>query len=454
MVDQQRFTTGRPVVLGFFAHPDDETLSAGGLLAHLASRADVHVVTATRGEMGEVVAPEGQRATPDRAKLPVIRSAEVRCACAHLGVTSHEFLDGGDGRFKDSGMAWEDDRRIRAVADPQAPEGAFSTIDIEEPAQLLAQKITNLRPTLVLTEEPAGGYGHPDHIRCHDVTMRALQIAARSWVVPYVAFAVQEAQRVHSANVGLTVIPEVPRTDEYGLALRKPDLAASLPSAVSPDVDLVVDTTAVTGAVANAMRAHRSQVHAVGEYSGPFLAGWYALTNNDLKPILTHVGLNLAPGWGTPEGLEKFFASLGVPMTSEPAEHRVKGYGAFLYAFALFSGVVVGFAGSFAHRGSPPWGLVIALVGVLAGAVMSRTIGSAKTAFTYAAGLIGSVLIITTVRTGGDVIIVEDALGLGWLTGIFIFAFIGTLIGGGMAKKGRRTSSLTPGDEGTHVIHR
>ena len=116
------------------------------------------------------------------------------------------------------------------------------------------------------------------------------------------------------------------------------------------------------------------------------------------------------------------------------AEHRGRPgrfYTGFLYIFALLSGIIVGFAGSFTHRANPPWGLVIGLVAVLAGAVMNRTTGSAKTAFTYAVGLVGSVLLITTVRTGGDVVVVEDALGLGWLVGIFVALFAGTLIGGG-----------------------
>src|SRR5699024_3428985 len=151
-----------------------------------------------------------------------------------------------------------------------------------------------------------------------------------------------------------------------------------------------------------AMRAHRTQVHALETRPGEALAGWYALTNNDLKPIPTHAGLLLAPGWGTREGLASFLASLGAPI---PAEHRGRPgrfYTGFLYIFALLSGIIVGFAGSFTHRASPPWGLVIGLVAVLAGAVMNRTTGSAKTAFTYAAGLVGSVLLITTVMRRTD----------------------------------------------------
>lgn len=424
----------RAVVLGFFAHPDDETLSAGGVLALLADRAEVHVVTATRGEMGEVVAPAGHRQDPDRTELPITRSREVKQACAHLRVASHDFLDGGDGRFTDSGMAWEDERRIRAMPDPGAPAEAFSRIDIEEPARALAQRIVHLRPTLVLTEEPAGGYGHPDHVRCHDVTMRALALAAPHWRVPFTAFVVQEEGRMRAANAELANQTEVAAADEYGLPFHRPDLTAELRTGVVPDPDAILDTSPVVGRVAAAMRAHATQVHGVVEHPGRNLAGWYALTNNDLKPIPTHAGLLLAPGWGTQEGLAEFLAALG--MLALPAAPETGGrlYTGFLYAFALLSGIIVGFAGSFTHRGKPPWGLLIALVAVLAGAVMNRTIGSTRTAFTYTAGVIVSVLLISTFRSGGDVVIVEDATGLAWLVGIFICTFVGTLLGGGAVR--------------------
>lgn len=438
MADDDPQGAARPVILGFFAHPDDETLSAGGALALLARSADVHLITATRGEMGEQVGPDGQRTTPDRGQLPITRAQEVRRASAELGARSHEFLDGGDGRFTDSGMAWEDERRVRAVPDPHAPAGSFSQVGIEEPARILAERIEELRPTLVLTEEPAGGYGHPDHIRCHDVTMRALEIAAPRWRVPYVAFTVQEEQRLRGSNAELTTIAEVPREDSYGLTLNLPDLRAPLRSGVRAEPDTVLDTSGAAPQLAAAMRAHRTQVHEVTEYPGRELAGWFALTNNDVKPIATHSGLMLAPGWGDRAGLRAFLSSLGAPLA--PARRRGGGglYTAFVYTFALLSGIIVGFAGSFTHRAYSPWGLLIALLAVFAGATMNRSIGTPKTAFTYAVGVIGAVLLVTTLRTGGDVIIVEDALGLGWLAGVFVVLLFGSLMGGPVASARRR----------------
>lgn len=429
-------TQRRDVVLGVFAHPDDETLSAGGILAAMAPAAEVHVITATRGEMGEVVGPSSDRTAPEPEHLPLIRSAEVTRASTELGVSSHSFLDGGDGRFRDSGMAWEDERRIRAVADPDAPAEAFSLIDPEDPARVLAERIIELRPTLILTEEPSGGYGHPDHIRCHDVTMRAVQIAEPQWRVPLVAFAVQEETRARAANEELARLREVPTHDEYGLELNLPDPAAPLRTGVTAEPDVVLDTTAVTGRLARAMAAHATQVHMVAVHPGEHLAGWFALTNNDLKPIPRHSALLLAPQHGEIGTLREFLAGLGLmPVDDAPAGDRF--YSIFLLFFAAFSGIVAGFAGAFYHRSTPPWGLVLALMAVLSGAVLNRTLGTVRTTYVYALGVIGSVFAVGTLRSGGDVVIAQDALGMGWLVGFFIALFAGGIIGGGLTRPRR-----------------
>lgn len=418
----------RPVVLALFAHPDDETLTAGGLLAVLARRAEVHIVTATRGELGEQVGPEGERTTPDRARLPHIRIAEVRAACAALGVAGHEFLDGGTGAYTDSGMVWADEKRSRAIPDPDGPVNAFSRIDIDGPAQRFAERILELKPLLVVTEEPAGGYGHPDHVRCHEVVMRAVEIAAPTYRVPLVAYAVMDARLVRAANTEIRVDPDLPTTDTYGLALNPPPAKGPMRSGVTRDVDVIVDTSNATHRVATAIRAHQTQVHMVHERpepaAGAASAGWYALTDNDLKPILTHAGLVLAPGWGTPAGLKYLLGKLGVA-ERQPRSMGEGSYSAFILAFAVISGLVVGVAGSFAHRAIPPWGLIISLVVVLAGAIMNRSMGDKRTGLFYGAGVTASLLAVTLWRPVNDIVIGEDLLGYGWLAGAF-----GALIGG------------------------
>lgn len=126
------------------AHPDDEVLGFGGLI-HRCARAGVPVtlVCATRGEVGEIANPA--LATPET--LGAVREAELRAACAILGVADVRFLG-----FRDSGVAG-------------APTNAHSEAFCAAPADLVVPRLvailTEIRPSLVLTWDPAEG--HPDH---------------------------------------------------------------------------------------------------------------------------------------------------------------------------------------------------------------------------------------------------------------------------------------------------
>ncbi|RME08569.1 MAG: GlcNAc-PI de-N-acetylase, partial [Anaerolineae bacterium] len=114
---------------------------------------------ATRGEAGEVAA-EYLR---DYASIAELREAELRCAAGHLGLSGVHFLD-----YRDSGMAGSADN-----AHPQA----FINAPLEEVAQKVACKIRELKPQVVLTFDPIGGYRHPDHIHIHKATERAFHLA-------------------------------------------------------------------------------------------------------------------------------------------------------------------------------------------------------------------------------------------------------------------------------------
>src|SRR5699024_9635443 len=136
------------------------------------------------------------RAQTDPIALAGVRVNELGAAARALGLASRRFLDelaGADGRvYTDSGMAWADDLRRHAVAAPEAQPTAFSAGDLDEAAGILAGEIRRLRPRLVLTEEPGGGYGHPDHVQAHAVAVRAVELAADAWSVPVVAGVVRE----------------------------------------------------------------------------------------------------------------------------------------------------------------------------------------------------------------------------------------------------------------------
>ncbi|GAB3219414.1 N-acetyl-1-D-myo-inositol-2-amino-2-deoxy-alpha-D -glucopyranoside deacetylase [Glycomyces halotolerans] len=158
-------------ILFVHAHPDDETIGTGATIAHYAARADarVTVVTCTLGEEGEVRVPElSMLAAAEADQLGGFRYWEYRHATAELGVDDCQFL-GGPGRWRDSGMMGEPSN--------DHPR-AFWNADVDEAAALLVAIIRDRRPEVLVTYDPNGFYGHPDHIQAHRAAMRAAELAA------------------------------------------------------------------------------------------------------------------------------------------------------------------------------------------------------------------------------------------------------------------------------------
>ncbi|HEX2145748.1 MAG TPA: N-acetyl-1-D-myo-inositol-2-amino-2-deoxy-alpha-D-glucopyranoside deacetylase [Glycomyces sp.] len=158
-------------ILFVHAHPDDETVGTGATLAHYAARPDAHVtvVTCTLGEEGEVRVPHlaGLAAT-EADQLGGYRYWEYRQATAALGVADTHFL-GGVARYRDSGMM--------GMQSNQHPR-AFWVADVEEAVPDLVAVIRERAPDVLVTYDPDGFYGHPDHIQAHRVAMRAADLAA------------------------------------------------------------------------------------------------------------------------------------------------------------------------------------------------------------------------------------------------------------------------------------
>ncbi|GAA2229057.1 hypothetical protein GCM10010413_27000 [Promicromonospora sukumoe] len=433
-------------VLAVHAHPDDETLSTGGLLAAFAAAGlPARVVTCTRGERGEVIALPGTTSEGraglegDGPALGMYRETELARAVAALGgladggvgadgadrvvavdgvggavgAVEQTFLDAvprvsaqvnrvvgaGSGladrvRYEDSGMEWV----APGVAGPapDSPPTAFARVPLDEPAGRLATLIRAWRPAVVATYEPGGGYGHPDHVRTHEVTVRALRLAAdptwrpdgggeladdatpgddvgqglasesvrggasvggvgpdreggpvrggegaggvgqslesepvrggeaaggvgpggEPWAGAELWQAVAPADEVRAARATLAALPAaLALVAEHGLTL--PPLDDALPPFAKDDLpawsaegqvigtsgdrssDILpivrrgpvarMDVRGVLGRVVQAMRAHATQVQHVTVLTpaeGP-VAGWYALSNGVLAPILT-----------------------------------------------------------------------------------------------------------------------------------------------------------------------
>lgn len=166
----------RPLkVLAVFAHPDDEGFGAGGTLAMLVRRGHcVTLICATNGDVGEISDP--QLATPDN--LGPVRQEELRAAMRVTGISDLRFLN-----YRDSGMDGTDDNRHPSSlcqADPERVAG-----------QLLAV-MQERTPDLVITHDPTGGYGHPDHIAISRHTRAALgrwtESGARPPLLYYICF--------------------------------------------------------------------------------------------------------------------------------------------------------------------------------------------------------------------------------------------------------------------------
>jgi N-acetyl-1-D-myo-inositol-2-amino-2-deoxy-alpha-D-glucopyranoside deacetylase len=157
----------KQTILAVLAHPDDESFGMGGTLALYAARGvDVHLVCATRGEVGEV--------TPELLKgfhsIGELRESELRCAAGILGLKGVHFLD-----YRDSGMPGSPDN--------QHPQ-ALAAQPLDEVAANVVCYIRELKPQVVLTFDPIGGYHHPDHIAIQRATQRAFELSANPAFAP------------------------------------------------------------------------------------------------------------------------------------------------------------------------------------------------------------------------------------------------------------------------------
>ncbi len=152
-----------PTILAVLAHPDDETFGMGGTLAYYAKKGcSVYLVCATRGEAGDV-SPDFLQKFNSIAEL---REGELRCAAGILGLSGVYMLD-----YRDSGMPGSPDN------DHQK---ALMTAPFNEVVEKVVHYIRLLKPQIVLTFDPIGGYRHPDHIAIQKATDKAFYLSGDS----------------------------------------------------------------------------------------------------------------------------------------------------------------------------------------------------------------------------------------------------------------------------------
>jgi LmbE family N-acetylglucosaminyl deacetylase len=232
-------------LMAVHAHPDDEASGTGGVLARYAAEGlRTVLVTCTDGRCGDGpggVKPGGPGHDPEA--VAAARQAELEASCAILGVTDLELLG-----YPDSGMAGWSTNDV---------PGSFWTTPVEDAASRLVELIERYRPDVVVTYDPNGFYGHPDHVQAHRITTAALE---RSASTPKVYWTTMP----HSA---MAKFAEMAR--EAGMEFDEADLPADMPQIGLPDDEIStwVDVTAYADRKFAALGAHASQ-----EETMPFLS--------------------------------------------------------------------------------------------------------------------------------------------------------------------------------------
>lgn len=224
---------------------------------YIAEGAQVTLVTCTRGEHGEILVPELADITPDQ--LGEHRLVELAEAMRVLGVTDYLRL-GGDGRYRDTGMMSAPDGT--ALPPEEIDPASFWRADLLEAANHLVEVIRDRRPQVVVTYNPMGGYGHPDHIQAHRVTTYAISLAAmpshrpdlgEAWQVDRLLWNTWRAESFRAALAAAT---------ESGLELGFSQTADSPPPFGAEDADLaaVIESAPWRHTAWQALACHKTQV--------------------------------------------------------------------------------------------------------------------------------------------------------------------------------------------------
>jgi len=240
------------------AHPDDETINNGVTMAKYAVEG-VHVtlVTCTRGEEGEVLVESLKNLASDKDdKLGDHREIELKDAMIELGISDFRFLGSPNKKWRDSGM----------IGAPQNERtDVFWQSDLDEAANELVKVILEIKPQVMITYDEFGGYGHPDHIKAHQVAMRAAEISAnQGWQI----------SKIYWNTMPKSVLQtSMDKMKEMGSEFFGAESVDELPFAKADElVTSVVKAQEYVPQKLAAMKAHATQI----SVDGPF----FALSNN------------------------------------------------------------------------------------------------------------------------------------------------------------------------------
>lgn len=168
------------------AHPDDELFGTGGTFARLSHEGVRTVlITSTHGEAGDIFDPSmtEEERTYTFAHMGEVREKELAAAVAALGITEQCYLG-----FRDSGMV--------GTADNDNP-ASYYRATFDEAVKRLVKYIREFKPQVIVTYDPWGGYGHPDHVQSHRVTAIAFDAAADKRFYPELGLEPWQASKLY-----------------------------------------------------------------------------------------------------------------------------------------------------------------------------------------------------------------------------------------------------------------
>jgi LmbE family N-acetylglucosaminyl deacetylase len=226
-------TMTKPTLMAVFAHPDDEAFGTGGTLTRYAAEGcDVYLVTATRGEAGQIAA--SGLATP--SSLPYVREWELRCACDIYGIHAPRFLEYQDGQL------------------PVVHQG--------QAVGKIVRLLRELRPEVVITFGPDGIYGHYDHIAVHHWTTIAVRLAAEPDCFPDQLTGACEPH--HVSKLYYRVLPEdqiaAMAEGEEAAAVMMDDVPFRFVGWRPEQITTIVDVSDYLDQKLDGIRCHRSQL--------------------------------------------------------------------------------------------------------------------------------------------------------------------------------------------------
>lgn len=239
-------------LLAVHAHPDDECSGTGGLLRLAADAGHQTVlVTCTDGALGEGHAGLGldpRNRPPDRRYLARVRRRELDEAARILRISHAHWLG-----YQDSGMAgWETNQ------EPQA----FVNAEPKQVIERLVEIIRYYRPEIVVTYDEAGGYGHPDHMMTHHMTVAALEAAADPMQFPGSGRTWQVVKLYYTAWARSEMLKAFKWMHAFGLQTPLRDSDFNPDQFGCPDhlITTKIDVLAVLGIKRRALLAHRTQM--------------------------------------------------------------------------------------------------------------------------------------------------------------------------------------------------